>query len=352
MSLPLPETLNRLVATSASLSLRFERGYDGYGERWLHRHAQAGQKDGKTAFLEAFVGRFNGDTGEKALHGEMIARRTKALEPLPAERRTNTSPIVAGIGRWNPVEVGFTFDRFCGVPFLPGSTVKGLLHAAADLVAAGELDGDRSFWTSQTVSRIFGEQEQSGAFAFYDAYPERWPRLEIDVMTPHHSHYYDHSQDVAADWDEPIPVHFLRVEAGTPFLFWFGERTRGTGKEGDRETIAALLTTALDWLGVGAKTSSGYGWFEARQEREAHEARTESILWEDAVLEWLPQTGVLKVSAGNQRAETKDSQILKAVPDGVWKRLKRHALVRAAVRVRRDHNLFVITGIDFSERPR
>jgi CRISPR type III-B/RAMP module RAMP protein Cmr6 len=346
MPVPLPDSLRGLVAKSQSLSLRFDRGYDGYDEKtWGHRKASANQKEGKTQFLENFVDTFNANAEAKELYSQVIARRSRALEPLAPVPHTSTSTLIVGIGRWNPVEVGFTFDRFTGSPFLPGSSVKGLLRAAADLVRTGELDGDSAFWTEATVSRIFGEQELHGAFVFYDALPAAWPKLEVDVMTPHHSKYYDGTLDIAADWDEPVPVHFVRVKAGTRFLFWFGPRNRGTENAADRAAIEKLLTIALDWLGVGAKTSSGYGWFEAPAAPPPPPPE-DIVVWERALLEWLPQTGRIRVIAGNQRPETKDPQILKSLSAEVWARLRARTNVTATVRARRDHNMFIVTRIE------
>jgi CRISPR type III-B/RAMP module RAMP protein Cmr6 len=354
MPIPLPDSLRGLVAKSQSLSLRFDRGYDGYDEKtWGHRKASAANpKDGKTQFLETFVQAFNANGEARELYGHVIARRSKALEPLVPVPHTSTSALIIGIGRWNPVEVGFTFDRFSGSPFLPGSSVKGLLRAAAALVSKGELDGDKAFWNEATVSRIFGEQDQRGAFAFYDAYPAVWPTIEVDVMTPHHSKYYDGTLGFAADWDEPVPVHFVRVKAGTRFLFWFGPRGRGTVEtagraqnDADRGAIEKLLTIALDWLGAGAKTSSGYGWFEAPAAPPP--PRPEDIVvWERALLEWLPQTGSIRVTSGNQRPETKDPKILGSLSEEVWARLKKRRNVTATVHAKRDNKLFIVTRIE------
>jgi CRISPR-associated protein Cmr6 len=355
MSIPLPDPLRDLVARSESLSLRFDRGYDGYDEtkNWKHRQTGAGKqgKEGKTQFLETFVDAFKGNAQAKELYEQVLARRVKALEPLAPVQHTSTSALIVGIGRWNPVEVGFTFDRFTGSPFLPGSSVKGLLRAAAELVGKGEIDGDRASWSAVAVDRVFGKQELHGAFVFYDACPAHWPALEVDVMTPHHSKYYGHL-DVAGDWDEPVPVHFLRVKAGTRFLFWFGPRNQQPKNdedraqiEADRDAIGNLLTIALDWLGVGAKTSSGYGWFETPA-APPPPSPEEFVVWKKALLEWLPQTSSIRVLSGNQRPETKDPQILKSISEEVWTRLKRRRNVTATVRLKQDGKLFIITRIE------
>jgi len=347
-SIPLPESLARLVRASKSLSLLFDRGYDGYevdDKKWGHRKAKADQKEGKTEFLESFVKTFNENADAKELFQETLARRVAALEPLRAQPHTSTSALIVGIGRWNPLEVGLTLDRFTGSPYLPGSTVKGLLRAAAVLVSKGELPGDEALWTNaQVLTRVFGTEEQQGNFVFYDALPAQWPVLEVDVMTPHHSKYNDGSGPFAADWDEPVPVHFLRIKQGTRFLFWFGPRDPKKAVKGDQQALGRLLTAALDWLGAGAKTSSGYGWFEAPIEAPPPRP-VEAIAWEHAILEWLPQTGSIKVTSGKQKSETKDRSILHSLPSAVWDKLKKRKNVTATVHVQRDNNQFIVLEI-------
>jgi CRISPR-associated protein Cmr6 len=347
MSIPLPESLARLVRESRSLSLRFDRGYDGYdanGGVWKHRRASAHEKEGKTEFLQNFVKAFNGSVDEKELYQHTVARRIAALSPLRAQSHTATSSLIVGIGRWNPVEVGFTLDRFTGSPFLPGSTIKGLVHAAAVLVGSGELAGDHVLWANEeALTRVFGKQDQQGAFVFFDALPAQWPVLEVDVMTPHHSKYNDGSGAFAADWDEPVPVHFLRIKAGTRFLFWFGPRLGASIEDGVDAAVGRLLTTALDWLGAGAKTSSGYGWFEAPIEA-LPPPPVEAIVWEQATLEWIPQTRRIKAVFGSQKAETLDPDILESLAL-VLPRLKKRKTVVATVQVQRDRNQFIILKI-------
>jgi CRISPR type III-B/RAMP module RAMP protein Cmr6 len=333
MSIPLPPPLGNLVARAKSLSLRFDRGFDGYDDQksWQIRKAtREGGKDGRTEFLNQFVATFNEHPKEP--FNAFVKRRADALAPLKPVHRTSTSALIVGIGRWNPVEVGFTFDRLSGCPLLPGSSIKGLLRAAAELVANGDLQGDRLFWKGEgVIARIFGEgaedaKAKRATFSFYDAFPTKWPALEVDVMTPHHGKYYDGTNLTAPDWDEPVPVHFLRIEAGTPFAFWFGPRAEAGTNEGDRQALESLLTTALDWLGAGAKTSSGYGWFDGAAHAAPQGPRPapppEAIVWEGTVIEWVPGSGTIRALHEKASAETRDQQIITSLPAHVITQLK------------------------------
>jgi CRISPR-associated protein Cmr6 len=212
-------------------------------------------------FAEEFCSRPPADFSQTLLRrGQALAaRKTRFVERIAQTR------LVVGLGLPHPTETGFLFDRITGCPYLPGSSVKGLLRAAARLVAGGELEGDRAVWTEKEIRRIFGPElggeqpPQTGSIVFYDAFPKEWPRLEVDVLTPHHRDHND-KKAAPADWDEPNPVPFLAIAPGAVFRFAFGpgdlERF-----ENDFPKLESLLGTALDWLGIGAKKAAGYGVF-------------------------------------------------------------------------------------------
>lgn len=267
--LPLPPSMQRFLQRGAavSLSLFFDKGMDGYAskqgerERSKERDALTIAPGAKEEFLSAFARRFN--SAQPPDFEKFLVRRAAVAEALGARsvQRTTGSRLAIGLGLPHPTETGFLFDRLTGCPYLPGSSVKGLLRAAARLVREGELEGDRDFWSS-ALKRIFGPEIEPGTMPrkgetiFYDAYPAEWPRLEVDVLTPH---YGDSYRDVAvppADWQNPVPVPFLTIAAGASFRFFLG-----AGKD-DFPKLETLLGTALDWLGIGAKKSAGYGVFE------------------------------------------------------------------------------------------
>ena len=104
---------------------------------------------------------------------------------------------------------------------------------------------------------------QEGLIIFFDAFPdpeqEQKHVLELDIMNPHYQPYYQRGDD-PGDWHRPNPIIFLTVPTGVTFSFAVAHRKR------DRKEIEkaeALLKEALKEFGVGAKTTSGYGRFEA-----------------------------------------------------------------------------------------
>ncbi len=347
MALPLPRPQAELLLRSApNLSLRFDHGYEGYERdrdgHWQHRAANKnrGIVEGRTAFLRAFVQQFN----DPQSYGDFLARREAALAGACRTRATSSSPLLVGLGRWNPTGIGFTLDRFTGCPYIPGSSVKGVLRAAARLVAAGEIETKEvPFWIEH-APRIFGRgpapaegrehsdalenEDEAGNVCFYDAYPSSWPKIELDVLTPHQGDYYQSGDAVThppADWNDPKPVHFLRVAANQEITFWFSGRKSTVLPEIDAQHLTALLRLALDWVGLGAKTSSGYGWFEPDAEKSTPPASKERevtrVVWSPATLVHKPNTGEVYVEFGNKHLYIKPAE-LGVIPKEMLDRLR------------------------------
>jgi CRISPR-associated protein Cmr6 len=248
--------------------LYFDKGFGGYAQGWVGALPTGAKQD----FLDQFVASY---PGRGARYREMFDRRSQSMALAGAKKVElfTASRLAIGLGLPSPIETGFLLDRRTGAPYLPGSSVKGLARATAVLIAMGELPCEpKEFWTAEAIARVFGPETGAdsgpakGKVIFYDAFPVSWPRLEVDILTTHHQAYYtgDDPTTVAADWDEPVPVPFLTVAAGTKFAFYI------KGAEGDVAEVLALLRLGLDWLGIGGKKSAGYGVFSAEpQPRQA-----------------------------------------------------------------------------------
>jgi CRISPR-associated protein Cmr6 len=266
VSLPLPGSMAEFLAFSrdewqnrVNRSLLFDRGMDQYKPSWQI------PTGGKEIFLSQFTREFQVSPPND--FQAVVHRREQALRALGARsvQRFARSRLVVGLGLPHPTETGFLFDRITGCPYLPGSSVKGLLRAAARLAAAGELAVAGDAWTEEDVRRIFGPElgggftPQTGSVVFYDAFPAEWPRLEVDILTPHHRDHND-KNGPPADWDEPNPVPFLTVAPGAAFCFRLGPGDPASFEK-DFPRLAVLLDVALDLLGLGAKKAAGYGVF-------------------------------------------------------------------------------------------
>lgn len=163
---------------------------------------------------------------------------------------------VTGLGRSHPVENGFAWHPTLGTPYLPGSSIKGLVRAWAMQDADPTPD-------CVTIERLLGSRDQKGAVCFLDAIPIQPVQLEADVMTPHYAGWTP--KDPPGDWRSPTPIPFLVTAADTPFLFGVIARCSVSGD--DLTTVSRWLNDALAWAGGGAKTAVGYGRFSKDDER-------------------------------------------------------------------------------------
>ena len=190
---------------------------------------------------------------------------------------------VTGLGRQHPVENGFTWHPTLGVPYLPGSSVKGLVRAWAEQ------------WeeTGEDTNRIFGPEQNDvavGSVIFLDALPVRRVQLEEDIMTPHFTPYYESSgKQPPGDWYDPIPIPFLTVAPGQDFQFAImPRRSQNTRDVADTGMVRNWLKLALEYMGAGAKTAVGYGRFKNIDINNG-EPDTES--WEQATVKYTPNDG-------------------------------------------------------------
>lgn len=197
-----------------------------------------------------------------------------------------TAPFTTGLGNEHPLENGFAFLNPYGLPYLPGSGVKGVLRRAARELASGDW-GDAQGWTQDAITHLFGldtdkgdQSHQRGALSFWDVLPQidKDCSLQVEVMTPHQSHYHhvkpqDKADDPSGgstsphDSGQPNPILFLTVPPRSRFLFHvqcdlpFLQRLAPPLAEDGRwqALLQAAFAHAFAWLGFGAKTAVGYG---------------------------------------------------------------------------------------------
>ncbi|GAB4282002.1 MAG: hypothetical protein Kow0080_35790 [Candidatus Promineifilaceae bacterium] len=197
--------------------------------------------------------------GEPEGYALFFNRWLASLEQLgvtPHKVKVN-GRLTIGLGRASVIETGITLHHTYGVPVIPGSALKGLASSYAHQYL------DNTIWAKGKPAHttLFGTQERAGGVVFYDALPlpkekgeQQW-ELEPDVITVHHPAYYRGEDKPPADWDSPNPVSFISV-TGT---FLVAIVPDSPNMQGWEEVAYGILRQALDELGVGAKTSSGYG---------------------------------------------------------------------------------------------
>ncbi len=110
----------------------------------------------------------------------------------------------------------------------------------------------------------------AGTIAFLAAFPNHSPALDLEIVNCHHPRYYMDNTDfpVALDTEDPIPVYFPAIPSQTGFDH-FAFPLIPLRRADDPRLAAsarAWLSAGLEYLGIGAKTNAGYGWFDASDE--------------------------------------------------------------------------------------
>ncbi len=203
--------------------------------------------------------------------------------------------LIIGMGIPSFFENGLTLHHIYGIPYIPASSVKGLarfvyiltkfvndfdLEKAENILKKLEAKEIKDFkFLEKNFAEInnneedkenlfvyiFGSQNSKGRVVFGDAFPERF-KYVVDIMNPHFSNYYNEQErkkkgkDVIGEWQNPIPIPFLAIE-DAKFVFPFKVESIENQKLIEK-VIEDCLKEALKFLGIGAKTRKGYGWFE------------------------------------------------------------------------------------------
>ncbi len=247
---------------------------------------------------------------------DSIKKITK--DPLPF---TLSWRLTIGLGSSSVYETSITLHHIYGIPYLPGSAIKGVTRSYRILCMAEQLadpddyyervallekflerfdlinkfpewkevknfevnnpeDKDKKIKFSEqlyksleakqtelrTFQLIFGTQERQGCIIFFDSFPENF-EIKYDIMNPHYGPYYTDKKP-PADYYNPVPIFFLVLE-NARFIFYLGVKSKlvSAGEKEDLLKIAKKwLKEALTNYGIGAKTTLGYGVFEHRIE--------------------------------------------------------------------------------------
>jgi len=189
--------------------------------------------------------------------------------------------VTVGTGNPSPTDIGMTFDWTSGWPIIPGSAVKGATkawvehHASFDDLQLPYAQAEEEELAEHYLN-VFGagpegdEDGIGGGIDFLDILFSYKADIVLDVMAPHYGNIskqsFDPERDSPADWNDPDPLYFLAIEAGSKAV---------GGLVPAREFSAVSLNYAKHWMqsalvliGVGAKTSDGRGRLVATPEPE------------------------------------------------------------------------------------
>ena len=320
----------------------------------------------------------------------------------------STAPFTTGLGNEHPLENGFAFLNPYGLPYLPGSGIKGVLRQAARELACGDW-GDPRGWSEDRcyplmvrgkpvldsrkqpvmlsqLDVLFGRETPSGesehvrgALSFWDVIPQiKGDSLLVEIMTPHQTHYYQNGA-TPHESGQPNPISFLTVPPGSAFTFHvccdlalLERRAPDLAREGRwKALLEAAFAHAFDWLGFGAKTAVGYGAMAGQalpiatgstadhgRGSASSPAKPElapTQRWKGAVLRYNPGNGELSVSHQGESARIGNPEaqrLRESLPQEKQQRLtKKKELKDCVVETERIGNAWKIIAISVTEEP-
>ncbi len=340
-------------------------------------------------------------------------RQAELAKNLPKESlflndATAVAPFTTGLGNEHPLENGFSFLNPYGLPYLPGSGVKGVLRQAARELAGGEW-GDSHGWDEEKryalpasfeeepirlsmFDILFGRESGGGetdhfrgTLVFWDVIPQiKGNSLMVEIMTPHQGHYYQEKAFMGSasphESGQPNPISFLTVPPGSGFVFHVQcdlarlSRLVPDLAAADRwkTLLDAAFNHAFDWLGFGAKTAVGYGQMKRKNgnAQTVHDVLSadktsdsvagsaasclpDKLVWENAVLTWNPGSQTLSaICDAKRKAEAKLGMDRSMVSEEFITRMKKKKTIRANVTVVQMGNAFRIVEVDLPmEKP-
>lgn len=224
---------------------------------------------------------------------EKVEKDIKENYELISFELTVDGKLIVGLGGVHPYETSMTLDFLDGIPYIPGSAVKGVCKHyliqkyfnefkikdnnlkekfvsileniseddLKEIAKIKEVFKEINIEQIIELIKIFGSQKQLGKIIFFDAYPVGEIKLSLDVMTPHYQDYYKNRNIFPTDFQNPIPIKFLVVN-DTKFKFYLGcKKNKIENKL--LQTTKEYLESALKEYGIGAKTAVGYGYFKS-----------------------------------------------------------------------------------------
>ena len=172
--------------------------------------------------------------------------------------------MVVGLGSNHVQETNMTLDHVHGIPYLPGSAIKGIVRSwVIQEYFTDEEEATRDFQIGDSVAlrqkkenffTVFGSQKCAGQVQFLDALPNSHVHFNIDIMNPHFPDYYTGS-DFPTDFQRLIQIYFLTLR-NTHFRFLIAAK-----EAGPLQLARDWFTEAIANRGLGAKSAVGYGHF-------------------------------------------------------------------------------------------
>lgn len=216
----------------------------------------------------------------KALTDHCV-KREQLMSPVPEELAPHAvelqtvypgmligTGISHGFGGKGEAALGLCLDYVTGMPYIPGSSVKGALRSAfahpeyiKKLLNDAQVENADSLDVNELEAQMFGnplkgkqyDVKNSEKDTFYDAIVvSEGKLLATDAITPHRQN--PDLLELAA----PNPITMIRIRPDVKFRFQFClKESCGVTPE---QKLRIFMKILLD-LGIGAKTNVGYGSF-------------------------------------------------------------------------------------------
>lgn len=173
---------------------------------------------------------------------------------------TAKSPYISGLGLDHVTETGMILHHTYGVPYLPGTMIKGVVNQWLHKIA--HQDASLAPLLSLTGIEESPEDETEGAkslLTFHDCFFNEM-KIKDDIMTPHFSEYYQNSNFI--EESSPNPVKFKVVQFENTAHLWVTWSNQV--EVDDKNKLGQLICKAIKETGLGAKTTVGYGYFDAQ----------------------------------------------------------------------------------------
>ena len=202
-------------------------------------------------------------------HADLFAGM-RELKNFHAFSLVTTYPgLLIGIG--NPhdaklegaVKLGFSLDYVTGLPYIPGSSLKGMLRSRFPGKYTGEEKTEREILLGAYLKRAdldAGKLETEifdGGDIFLGVFPTDWPgdgMLSSEYITPHQ------------EFQDPNPISMMKIRPNVCFTFGF---LLSDGAQIDAAQKCDLFRMLVMEAGIGAKTNVGFGRLVQTQARPA-----------------------------------------------------------------------------------
>ncbi|WP_434782544.1 type III-B CRISPR module RAMP protein Cmr6 [Ferrovum myxofaciens] len=356
--------------TNAFLWKIHDVAYEVRGQENKEREVK---KENKASSLDAakIFGERDKHTMKALADRQLSLAQTNPTDALLRLDAVSTAPFTTGLGNEHPLENGFSFLNPYGLPYLPGSGVKGVLRQAARELASGEW-GNAHGWNDAPIEILFGRESENGntdhlrgTLQFWDVIPQiKGDHLMVDIMTPHQSHYYQKGE-TPHESGQTNPISFLTVPPNSGFTFLvtcdLNRLTPDLAQDGRwKILLEAAFQHAFQWLGFGAKTAVGYGVLaseamrkarceaklQVMEQRKHEQTQTNAEIWEGAKIKYNRRNETLTVEKNGKSAHAiapKGKELLDSLPADIRKKVETNQFVRVNARVSGGELLDILT---------